>query len=142
MKRLVQFVVLMAVVLLAGQPLLAYTSCSQQSCVEKICPPGCCAGMPGMDHRAAMHSSMDCSSLMEALPANSGCGQPSSPLAAIARDALAAGSITGHSGSSFSLALLALSPPVAARAGGVASSPARQNGNPVDRGVLFHVFRI
>jgi hypothetical protein len=142
MKRLIQFVALLAVVLLAGQPIFAYDSCSQQSCTENVCAPACCGGMSGMDHHAAMHSTMDCSPLMEALPAGPGCGQPSPSVAAIAREALAAGSITGYSGSPVSLPLFDLSPPAATRAGGEASHPVRQTGHPVDRGVLFHVFRI
>jgi hypothetical protein len=142
MKRLFQFVVLVAVVLLAGQPVFAYVSCSRQSCAENVCAPACCGGMSGMDYHAAMHSTMDCSPLMEALPAGPGCGQPSPSVAAIAREALAAGSITGYSGSPVSLPMFDLLPPAAAHAGGVASYPVHQTGHPVDRGVLFRVFRI
>jgi hypothetical protein len=141
MKRLVQFVVLVAVVLLAGQPIFAYDSCSQQSCIENVCAPACCGGMSGMDHHAAMHTTMDCSPPMEALPAGPGCGQPSPSVAAIAREALAAGSNARFNKSLVSLPLFAL-PPVAARAGGASSHPIRLSGHPIDRSVLFHVFRI
>jgi hypothetical protein len=79
---------------------------------------------------------------MEALPAGPGCGQPSPSVAAIARESLTAGSITANNGSLVSLPLFTLLPPASARAAGASSPPVPLSGHPVDRGVLFHIFRI
>jgi hypothetical protein len=141
MTRLVQFVVLLTVVLLASQPALGYLSCSQGSCSGSPCPASCCGDMPGMSHDASMDSSMGCIAMMEALPANSGCGQPSSSMAAITREALLAGPAAVPAGATGLLAVSVLTPPASARAG-IPIYPALENHDPVDRGVLFHVFRI
>ncbi len=142
MKRLVQFVVLLTVVLLAAQPALGYLSCSQGSCSGSACPAACCGDMPGMGHDASMDASMNCSTTMEALPASSGCGQPSPSMAAITREALLAGQAVEPGGPTGFLALSVFAPPASARAGGGLLYPALGNHDPVDRGVLLHVFRI
>jgi hypothetical protein len=142
MKRLVQFVVLLTVVLLAAQPALGYLSCSQGSCAGGACPAACCGNMPGMGHGASMSTSMNCSTTMEALPASSGCAQPLPSVAAITREALLAGPAAEPGGTTGSLALSVFTPPASARAGGGSFYPALENHDPVDRGVLFHVFRI
>ena len=141
MKRLVQFVVLLTVVLLASQPALGYLSCSQGSCSGSACPTSCCGDMPGMNHDTLMDSSMGCMARMEALPANSGCGQPPSSMTTITREALLAGPAAESAGTNGLLAVSVLAPPAAARAG-VPVYPPLENHDPVDRGVLFHVFRI
>jgi hypothetical protein len=142
MKRLVQFVVLLTVVLLASQPAFGYLSCSQGSCSGSACPTSCCGDMPGMGHDASMSPNMDCDTMMEALPAHSGCGQPSSSTSAITREALLAGLAAQPAGNTGRLlAVSALTPPATASVG-VPFYPALENHDPVDRGVLFHVFRI
>jgi hypothetical protein len=141
MKRLAQFVGLLTVVLLAFQPAFGYLSCSRGSCSGSACPATCCGDMPDMSHDASMGSSMGCIAMMEALPANSGCGQPSSSLAAITREALLAGPAAEPVGTTSLQVASVLTPPASARAG-VPVYPALENRDPVDRGVLFHVFRI
>ena len=145
MKRFVQFVVLVAAVLMAAQPAFGYLSCNQGSCSGSVCPAGCCdemQHMPGMGHDASMHAGMSCSSMMEALPAGSGCGQPSPSVAAITRDAVIAGPHTQNSRTPVFVPLPAFTPPASARAGGIPLYPEFDNRAPLDRGVLFHLFRI
>jgi hypothetical protein len=141
MKRLAQFVVLIAVVLLAAQPASGYLFCSQGSCSGFACPLVCCGDMPGMGN-ASMHSGMDCSAMMEALPAAAGCGQPLGSVAAITRDAVVAGAAAGDDRTAVFLSQPALAPPVSACTGGGASPLALTRRGPIDRGVLFQVFRI
>ena len=145
MKRLVQFVVLLAAILMAAQPAFGYLSCSQGSCSGSACPAACCGDMPdmpGMDHGASMHSGMSCSSMMEALPAGTGCGQPLPSMATITRDAVIAGTDTLNDRTPVFVPLPVFTTPAAARAGGVPLYPAFDSRAPLDRGVLFHVFRI
>ncbi len=142
MKRFVQLVVLLTVVLLAAQPALGYLSCSQGSCSGSACPAACCGDMSGMGHDASMDASMNCSTTMEALPASSGCAQPLPSMAAITREAMLAGPAAEHRGTPGYLALSVFTPPASARAGGGPFYPAPASHDPVDRGVLFHVFRI
>ncbi|UWZ86565.1 hypothetical protein [Occallatibacter riparius] len=145
MKRLAQFVVLFAAVLMVAQPALGYLSCSLGACSGSTCPAACCGDMPdmpGMIHGASMHSGMSCSSMMEALPANSGCGQPLPSTVVITREALIAGQHTLEDGIPVFVSLPAFTPPVSTRAGSVSLHPAFGDRAPVDRGVLFQVFRI
>jgi hypothetical protein len=145
MKRLVQFVVLVAAVLMAAQPAFGYLSCSQGACSGSVCPAACCGDMPdmpGMGHYASMHSAMSCNTMMEALPAGSGCGRPLPSVASITREAAIAGPHTPNGRMPLFVPLPVFTPPVAARAGGVSLYPASDNSALLDRGVLFHVFRI
>ena len=80
--------------------------------------------------------------LLEAAPANFGCGQPSPSMAAFTREASLAGPAPELGGTAGLLAMTVLTPPVSARAGSVPIHPALEDHDPVDRGVLFHVFRI
>ena len=145
MKRLVQFVVLVTAVLMVAQPAFGYLSCSQGSCSGSACPAACCGDMPdmpGMGHEASMHSGMSCSSVMEALPASSGCGQPLPSMATVTREAGIAGQPTQDGRAPVFVSLPAFTSPASARAGGVPLDPGFGSRAPLDRGVLFHVFRI
>ena len=86
MKRVAQFVVMVVVALLLGQPLSACTSCVEQG---DGCASVCCtamSGMGGMDS-ASMQMSASCQTSMAAAPAESGCGQPAASLASLPRTA-------------------------------------------------------
>lgn len=84
MKRLAQLVVLVVMALLAGQPLLACTSCVQQG---DGCAPVCCTAMSGMSDAVSMQMSASCQTSMAAAPAELGCGQPGAWLASLPRTA-------------------------------------------------------
>jgi hypothetical protein len=84
MKGLAQLVVLVVMALLAGQPLLACTSCVQQG---DGCAPVCCTAMSGMSDAVSMQMSAGCQTSMAAAPAESGCGQPVASLASLPRTA-------------------------------------------------------
>jgi hypothetical protein len=148
MKRpaqLARLVVVAALALLCGQPLLAYASCARQSCSDNACPPVCCAdmaGMAGMHHEASMHAMAGCVSLMEALPASSGCGQSAPSVAVVSSDAAPSVSAADGNRALGGAALTSLlsigTPPSTA-------TRLHSSGDPrevPDRGVLFHVFRI
>ncbi len=145
MKRLVQFVVLLAAVLMVAQPAFGYIACSQGSCSGSACPAACCGDMPdmpGMGQDASTHSGMSCNSMMEVLPVGSGCGQPTPWLATITREAAIAGQQTQIDRTPLFVPLPAFTLPVSARGGSVWHHPAPDSRAPLDRGVLFQVFRI
>jgi hypothetical protein len=144
MKRPIQFVLLVAMALLACQPLLAYAACAPQSCSQAACPPACCAEMThmgGMHHGASTHAMTACVSLIEPLPANSGCSQNAPSIAVLSREigtALSAAG-KGHGTDTTAATALAISPlpPIATL---LHASP--EERTLPDRGILFHVFRI
>jgi hypothetical protein len=147
MKRPVQLVVLVAMALLACQPLLAYASCFSQSCTEDACPPACCAdmaqmpGMDHMDHGASLQAMTGCALFIEALPATSGCGQNAPAIAVISRQTGNALSASGDGPGTDTISA-ALPPVGLPPIRDAHSRPPSENRKLTDRGVLFQVFRI
>jgi hypothetical protein len=140
MKRLVQFVALIVVVLLAAQPAHAYFFCGQAPCVGSACSLACCGDMPGMGD--SMGPGMDCSAMMEALPAGFGCGLSSQSMAAITREAAITGPAAGNNSTPDFSSVYALTSSASARAGGASNVLSLVSRDPLDRGVLYRVFRI
>lgn len=87
MKRILQFVVLVVVVLLAAQPLSACTFCMQSS---ENCAPACCStmsGMGGMSDMSSVQAIRACMASMDSTPVDSGCDQAASSMAFLPRTA-------------------------------------------------------